>query len=118
MTAKECYEKIGGNYEEVLGRLMNEERIRRFAGMFLSDESFAGLRSAMEAKDYDQAFRMAHTLKGVSQNLSLAALYEAVNEITEALRETHRDVELAEHLYPSVQEQYERTCNGIRELLA
>mgnify|MGYP000319111599 CR=1 FL=1 len=31
MTMRECYEAIGGNYEDVLGRLHSEALIRRFA---------------------------------------------------------------------------------------
>ena len=31
MTMQECYEAIGGNYEDVLGRLHSEALIRRFA---------------------------------------------------------------------------------------
>ena len=31
MTIKECYEAMGGDYEDVLKRLMNEARIQKFA---------------------------------------------------------------------------------------
>lgn len=34
MTIKECYEAMGGDYEDVLKRLMNEARIQKFALMF------------------------------------------------------------------------------------
>ena len=30
MTVRECYEAIGGNYEDVLGRLNSEAFIRNF----------------------------------------------------------------------------------------
>lgn len=117
MTVKECYEKIGGDYEGVANRLITDERIIRFAGMFLDDASYQQLVDAMGEGNYDLAFRMAHTMKGVTQNLSFEALYQPVCEITEALRDTHRDVELAESLLPAVTQQYERTVSGIRELL-
>ena len=38
MTIKECYEAMGGDYEDVLKRLMNEARIQKFALMFKKDE--------------------------------------------------------------------------------
>lgn len=117
MTTKECYEKIGANYDEAIGRMMKDERILKFVGMFLRDTSFAELKAAMESENYDEAFRMAHTLKGVCQNLSFTALYEPAQEITESLREKTRDVELAKSLLPKVTEQYERTTAGINELL-
>ena len=41
----------------------------------------------MENKNYEDAFRGAHTLKGVCQNLSFDHLYEVSNELTELLRD-------------------------------
>ena len=51
MTVKECYEAIGADYEEVLRRLANEERVARFLLKFPGDESFAGLVKAVEESD-------------------------------------------------------------------
>ena len=76
MTMQECYEAIGGNYEAVLGRLHSEALIRRFALKFLEDQSYIQLKQALENKNYEDAFRGAHTLKGVCQNLSFDRLYE------------------------------------------
>ena len=73
---QECYEAIGGNYEAVLGRLHSEALIRRFALKFLEDQSYIQLKQALENKNYEDAFRGAHTLKGVCQNLSFDRLYE------------------------------------------
>ena len=76
MTMQECYKAIGGNYEAVLGRLHSEALIRRFALKFLEDQSYIQLKQALENKNYEDAFRSAHTLKGVCQNLSFDRLYE------------------------------------------
>ena len=48
MTMQECYEAIGGNYEDVLGRLHSEALIRRFALKFLEDQSYIQLKQALE----------------------------------------------------------------------
>ena len=48
MTVRECYEEMGADYEEVLRRLANEERVARFLLKFSSDESFDGLVKAVE----------------------------------------------------------------------
>lgn len=117
MLIRECYEIIGADYEDAIGRMMKDERIVKFAGMFLKDTSFPELKEAMQREDYNMAFRMAHTLKGVCQNLSFTALYEPVQEITEALREKNRDIELAKSLFPRVEEEYERTTAGIKDFL-
>lgn len=65
MTIKECYEAMGGDYEDVLKRLMNEARIQKFALMFKKDPSMSQLTQAMDAGDVETAFRAAHTLKGI-----------------------------------------------------
>ena len=70
MTMQECYKAIGGNYEAVLGRLHSEALIQRFTLKFLEDQSYLQLKQALENKNYEDAFRSAHTLKGVCQNLS------------------------------------------------
>ena len=40
----------------------------------------------MASQDYEQAFRAAHTIKGVAQNLSFTALYQSASALSEALR--------------------------------
>lgn len=116
MTAKECYEKIGGNYDEAIGRLMMDDMVTRFVKMFLNDTSFAELEKAMSIEDYDAAFKAAHTLKGVCQNLSLAGLSKPADEITENLREATRNIDRAKVLFEEVKKQYEINVTGIREL--
>ena len=76
MTMQECYKAIGGNYEAVLGRLHSEALIQRFTLKFFEDQSYLQLKQALENKNYEDAFRSAHTLKGVCQNLSFDRLYE------------------------------------------
>ena len=65
VTMQECYKAIGGNYEAVLGRLHSEALIQRFTLKFLEDQSYLQLKQALENKNYEDAFRSAHTLKGV-----------------------------------------------------
>ena len=88
MTMQECYEAIGGNYEAVLGRLHSEALIRRFALKFLEDQSYIQLKQALENKNYEDAFRGAHTLKGVCQNLSFGqqSLFLVENGMKQIIR--------------------------------
>ena len=76
MTVKECYEQMGADYEGVLGRLRSEALIKKFAKKFLDDGSYASLKKGMEEQNGEEAFRAAHTLKGVFQNLGFENLYE------------------------------------------
>lgn len=91
MDMKEFYEKTGGDYEGVLSRLMNERIMKKFVFKFLDDPSFRTLKRALNSGDSDEAFRAAHTLKGVCQNLGFTRLYESSSALTEALRNKETD---------------------------
>ena len=65
MTIQECYKQMGANYEDVLKRLYNEGMICRFTLMFLNDDSYPKLEQALKEGNVKEAFRAAHTLKGV-----------------------------------------------------
>ncbi len=86
MTVQECYGKIGGDFEGVCERMMDEARVKKFAIKFLADKSYETLVEAYGAGKLEDAFRAAHTLKGVSQNLGFTRLFEASDEVTEKLR--------------------------------
>ena len=112
MTLQECYEKMGGNYEEVLSRLTKEERIEKFMLRFLEDHSFEELCKALEEKNYEEVFRMVHTLKGVSLNLGFISLYQASEKMTEAVR---GGVPLSdESLFREVEQSYCQTMEAIK----
>ncbi len=122
MTVKECYEKLNGNYDAIIARLMTEERVAKFAKMFLKDTSWQQLQENLAAGNYAEAFRAAHTLKGVCQNLDFMGLHEPTAALTEALRglegtqisdEKNAQVEA---LMQQVKEQYEITVSAIGEL--
>ena len=86
MDVKTCYAAMGADYEDVMYRFRNEERVKKFLGMFLRDQCFASFEEAMAAGDYGEAFRASHTIKGISMNLSLTVLAESSGAVTEALR--------------------------------
>ena len=86
MTMEECYSRLGGSYEEIMGRLPSLKLIEKFIGKFLEDDSYQTLCDAINTGDRAAAFRAAHTLKGVSANLSFTRLKESAGELTELLR--------------------------------
>ena len=118
MTMQECYKAIGGNYEAVLGRLHNEALIPRFTLKFLEDQSYLQLKQALENKNYEDAFRSAHTLKGVCQNLSFDRLYEVSNELTELLRDRTGAQPGISEAMEKVTEVYERMIEEIKKGLS
>lgn len=86
ITIERFYEKIGGNYNDVLKRFGSEMILKRFVLKFLQDPSFSELRKGFEEKDAETVFRAAHTLKGVCANLGFERLYRASYELTESFR--------------------------------
>ena len=115
MTMRECYEAIGGNYEDVLGRLRSEALIQRFTLKFLEDPSYLQLKQALENKNYEDAFRSAHTLKGICQNLSFDRLYKVSHELTELLRDRTGEQPGIPEAMEKVTEVYEMTIEGIKK---
>ena len=115
MTIEECYDRIGGSFAEAKERLISEKKINRFVGMFLKDQSFAGLKDAMEKGDCAEAFRFAHTLKGVCGNLSFTKLFETSSELTESLRNEDTVISSdARALYQNVEAVYRNTVETIQ----
>lgn len=86
MSLEIAYAAMGGDLETVRGRLMTDERIEKFAKIFLQDTSMQTLETALEAGDFSEAYRGAHTLKGVSRDLGFTPLFEAASALSDALR--------------------------------
>ena len=113
---QEYYKAIGGNYEAVLGRLHSEALIQRFTLKFLEDQSYLQLKQALENKNYEDAFRSAHTLKGVCQKLSFDRLYEVSSELTELLRDRTGEKLGIPEAMEKVTKEYEATIEEIKKL--
>ncbi len=115
MTLQECYQELGGNYDEVLRRMMMPKLVDKFIVKFLTDGSYAALCAAIAAGQREEAFRAAHTLKGVCQNLGLGNLLCSVQPLTELLRpETDTIPAEAPTLLARVQQEYHAAVQTIQ----
>ena len=72
------------------------------------------LKENLEKNDGEEAFRAAHTLKGVCLNLGFDELYEVSAEITEKLR--GKETAGSEDTFQKVEEKYQKTVNAIKGL--
>ena len=116
MTLQECYSALGGDYQEVRGRLPSDKFIQKFILKFLDDKSYELLLNSIESRDMAEAFRAAHTLKGVCQNLSLTRLYHSSSRLSDALRDRQEyGDDIAEALEP-VKEDYAQMIEYIGKL--
>lgn len=116
MTVKECYDAMGANYEEIIGRLRTEERVKKFVMKILSDKSYDLLINSMEERNMEEAFRAAHTIKGVCQNLSLTRLYQSASELSDMLRGCQEYEEQMGPALEKVKEDYAYMVEQIQKL--
>lgn len=88
MTVLEsAYARCGMDYAGTIDRCAGDERmLRELLDIFLADDSFKKLISAMDKGDAENGFRAAHSLKGSSGMLGMTGLHHALKEITECLR--------------------------------
>lgn len=113
MELKDCYEKFGGSFDEVLGRLRREQTIQKFMYKFLDDKSFQLFEESMANKDYEEALRAVHTIKGICQNLSFTRLFETSSLITNALKEN--DWNKAADMMPQLSKDYHEIIDVIED---
>ena len=114
MTLEECYRAVGGDLAQVQRRLPSMALIERFVAKFLSDDSYAQLCRAMEAGQREEAFRAAHTLKGVCQNLSFTVLASSASACTEALRAG--DLAGGKQLFAQVETDYQALVSALSQV--
>lgn len=116
MTVKECYEKMEGDFEDVVSRLRTNERIQKFLMKVSNDKSFDLLCKSIEAENWEEAFRAAHTLKGICQNLSITRLYKSTSLLSDSLREGKGDSQEIISMVNQVKKDYEHVTNCIKML--
>ncbi len=81
-------EALGVNTEEALHRFSgNSALYLKMLGKVTTAVNDLEVMPCIEKEDYETAVTNAHTLKGVTGNLSLTPLYKAYTDITNLLRE-------------------------------
>lgn len=79
--------ECGADVDNTVRRFMgNEAMYEKFLKKFADNCNYAGLAESIAAEDYEEAFKCAHTLKGVSANLGLDPIYKASSDLTEEVR--------------------------------
>lgn len=100
----------GADVEDGLQRCMGmEDFYLEMVELGLSDERFEALGRSLREKNLDEAFEMAHALKGVIGNLALTPLYDTLCDVTDHLRKKE-DMDYAP-AYDKLMEQREQIVN-------
>lgn len=102
----------GIDYADAMERMDgNADLYKKLALKYLHNDCMANLAAAMEIKDFDMAYKAAHTLKGASGNLSFMALYDIVAAESAALYQG--EYEAAEKMLPDVQAAHDKVVAGL-----
>ena len=108
---------VGVEYDEVLKRFMGKEDFYlRMLKKFLDDQNYEGLKKSTADKDWKEAFKYSHTVKGLCGNLGLNGVLEYIGPLTEELRNEPYDEEKIARYAAEADAAYERTVEVIRSL--
>ncbi len=102
--------------KNVLQRLGSEGLIQKYLLKLPDDQTYALLAQSIQQKNYEQAFRAAHTLKGIALNLRLTPLYEASHDLTEFLRSGSPEPGAAAVLLQRVSDVYQSILAKIEKI--
>ena len=116
MTVKECYEIMKGDYNDVLSRLKSDEKIKKALIKILDDTSFTALCNALQAKNLEEAYNAAQSLKGVSRNMSLTGLAYSSSILAEALKDRTAYGDDIDPLFKKLKKDYALTMACIQML--
>ena len=104
----------GIDYDTALERFMGREELyKRFLVKFLADENFNQLEENIGDENVEEAFKCAHTLKGLCGNLGFDNLLEEDAQIVEILRSG--SIEGVKELFEVLSEKYHTLCDTIRK---
>ncbi len=104
----------GVDYDTALERFMGKEDLyHKFLVKFLDDTNFMQLGEFLAGRDAEEAFKCAHTIKGLSGNLGFDNLLEADVPLVEKLRAGELDG--TDELFASLKVKYDKLCEIIKK---
>ena len=79
--------EYGIDYDTAMQRCVNNEALYiKLAKKIPKTSQFDELKKALDEKDLDKSFELAHALKGIVSNLAITPLEKPISEMTELLR--------------------------------
>lgn len=90
MTAEEKTRLVtaGIDVDTALARFVNNEMLfLTFLKKFPNEEHYAGIKPALDAKDYDEAYKGVHAIKGVAGNLGINPVFEIVDKMCALMKQ-------------------------------
>lgn len=108
---------IGVDIDSTLERFMNNEAIyEKFLKKFLADTNFECLERSMGEKNYEEALKYAHTLKGVGGNLGLTDIFKITETMVAKFR--NNNLEGIDDDFAALKANYNDVVAVIKEFVA
>ena len=115
MTIQDIYKELKADYYDVLSRFKNDERIEKYLRKLVQMNDFEELEQALTDKNYEDAFRYVHNIKGMSINMGITSLIGASDELCELLRKGKPKTDI-EPYFERVSIEYKRLTQIVDKL--
>ena len=112
MNVKEFYDSINENYQNILGRLQNEDLIKSFLKMLLNDDTLSNLENAIIKKKYKEMKNYSHAFKGVCLNFDFLKIVEIVIELERVIND--KNYKLVRNVFAKLKEEYINITDKIK----
>lgn len=108
--------EAGIDFDGLSARIpLKEDFIFKLLGKFPKEQCYEGLLQAMDEQNYEEAFKHAHNLKGVTGNLEMTRLSKVTSDLTEKLRSKEYD-DLNDD-FEELKIEYKKVLDAINELI-
>lgn len=115
MIVRTFYDSIGENYDEVFDRIGNDKWIEKYLRKFITEDYFAALEELIIKSEWEEAFKAAHSLKGLALNLGLSQLAASSSKLCETVRHGAPTEDISSYV-ACVAADYSAATSKIREL--
>lgn len=114
-------EECGAGVQTALDRFMGNSAIyEKFLKRFPDDPNYSGIGENIQAGNYEEAYKCAHAMKGVTGNLGLDSIYQKISELVEEMRNKSAeevDKDKVNIIWQDAQSLYDKYCQIIKEYL-
>ena len=115
MNIEKCYKEFDGDYQGVVERLIKEDRILKYLLKFKDGNYYEEISRNLKDKDYVNAFRNVHNLKGLSLNLGMSNLAKSSSNLCEVLRDGEPTVDVG-YMVLEMKNDYTKVLEAIKNM--
>ncbi|MCI9627825.1 MAG: Hpt domain-containing protein [Eggerthellaceae bacterium] len=102
----------GIDYLDAMDRMDNDRDLYKMLALkYLDNSKYTDLVAALEVEDFDEAYKAAHSLKGVAGNLSFSKLFDVAASMSEALFQG--EYQAAEKMLPDLSDANDKVIEGL-----